>query len=102
MYEKEKRLQYFVTYDDTDKCLVVLPADLATKLADYIEKNWSPNLFVDEIIYRPCFYTLAWQCYEKVGIVKVHQERDDVDEMFLGTLTGAIVASFYAYCVISD
>lgn len=96
---EKKQLKYFVTYDNSDRCLIIVPAEFATKLADYIESNWKPNLFVDEIVYRPCFYTLAWQSFEKVGIVQVHQERTDVDEMFLGTLATTVATSFFEYCV---
>ena len=80
-------------------CWIIVPAEHATRFADYIEKNWTPNLLVDGIVFRPSFFVYQWMSNGTVGVVQVHQERTDVDAGFLKALANTITESFYTYCI---
>ena len=99
---KRKRPEYFVTYENSDKCFIVVPAEVATRLADYIDEKWSNEIIVDEIDFRNCFYAMGWESYERVGILRVLQNGNFVNGMHLGAVSTMVVSSFYAYCVNSD
>lgn len=90
---------FCIVSDLNQGCWIIVPAEHAIKCADYIEKNWAPNLFVDGIVFRPSFIVNHWQSPGKVGVVQVHQERKDVPDGFLETLSITVTESFYAYCI---
>lgn len=119
-----KKVPYFVTYDGSEGCLMVVRAEIAAKLADYIEQEWSANLHFEVIHYQQGFYSLAWQCFERVGIVKVRLQSEEEEiavsqasrknaelvrhirpcdnKMFLGTLATTVAATFFADVVNED
>lgn len=97
-----KKPEYFVTYENSDKCFIVVPAEVATRLADYIDTKWSNEIIVDMIDYRNCFYAMGWESYDRVGILQVSQNGNFVNGMHLGAVATMVVSAFFTYCVNVD
>ena len=90
---------YFVFSSWNDKeCVAVVPANVATRCADFVDKDWHEILSVEAVEIRSKFISSAWCKYEKVGMLLVKSISDDPHiPADLECIVMASIASFFTH-----